>query len=177
MGFDLEFAAGEGPVIHNPVRSAGRCGPLRPVEPRDSLAHVMEAVRLVRRELDGKTPLIGFAGAPFTLASYVIEGGPSKNYLKTKRLMVEQPETWDRLMAALAELVSDYLLPRSRPARRPCSCSTAGPARLRPARLPRARAALLARIFERIRPTGVPAIHFSVGPAPTCRCCGKPAAM
>src|SRR5574342_125820 len=75
MGIQLEFAAGEGPVIHNPIRAAADVVALRPVDPPASLSHVLEAMRLVRRELDGHTPLIGFAGAPFTLASYLIEGG------------------------------------------------------------------------------------------------------
>ncbi len=164
MGIDLEFAAGEGPVIHNPVRSLADVDRLRPVEPRDSLAHVMEAVRLVRRALDGKTPLIGFAGAPFTLASYVIEGGPSKNYLKTKRMMVEQPDTWDRLMAALAELVSDYLIAQIEAGAQAVQLfdswagTALGPVDYREHVLPYSK-----RIFERIRLTGVPAIHFSVG--------------
>ncbi|MEN4042319.1 MAG: uroporphyrinogen decarboxylase family protein, partial [Anaerolineaceae bacterium] len=81
MGIDLEFAAGEGPVIHNPLRNLADVQRLRKIDAQGSLAHVLETVRLVRRELDGKVPLIGFAGAPFTLASYLIEGGPSKHFL------------------------------------------------------------------------------------------------
>lgn len=164
MGIDLEFAAGEGPVIHNPVRAASDVAHLRAVEPRDSLAHVMSAVRILRRELDGKTPLIGFAGAPFTLASYIIEGGPSKNYLKTKGMMVEQPETWDRLMSVLAELVSDYLVAQIEAGAQAVQVfdswagTALGPGDYRSCVLPYSR-----RIFERIRQTGVPAIHFSVG--------------
>ncbi|MEK7278222.1 MAG: uroporphyrinogen decarboxylase, partial [Chloroflexota bacterium] len=110
MGIDLEFAAGEGPVIHNPIRAADDVTALRPVDPRESLGHVLEAVRLARRELDGKIPLIGFAGAPFTLASYLIEGGSSRNYEKTKRLMVGDPQTWQALMGKLARVVADYLV-------------------------------------------------------------------
>ena len=164
MGIDLEFSAGEGPVIHNPVRSATDIARLRPVEPRDSLAHVMQAVRLVRRELDGKIPLIGFAGAPFTLASYIIEGGPSKNYLKTKALMVDQPETWDRLMSALADVVSDYLLAQIEAGAQAVQLfdswagTALGPGDYRDHAMPYSH-----RIFERVRQTGVPTIHFSVG--------------
>jgi len=164
MGIDLEFAAGEGPVIHNPVRSAADVERLRMVEPGESLDHVLEAVRIVRRELEGKTPLIGFAGAPFTLASYIIEGGPSKNYLKTKGMMIEQPETWDRLMQALTILVSDYLTAQIEAGAQAVQLfdswagAALGPDDYRDYVLPYSR-----RIFERIRQTGVPAIHFSVG--------------
>jgi uroporphyrinogen decarboxylase len=164
LGIDLEFAAGEGPVIHNPVRSAADIERLRPVEPRESLGHVMSAVRLIRRELEGKTPLIGFAGAPFTLASYVIEGGPSKNYQKTKALMVEQPATWEWLMSALAELVADYLLAQIEAGAQAVQLfdSWAGTA-LSPADYCQHALPYSRRIFERIRQTGVPTIHFSVG--------------
>ncbi len=109
MGVELEFAAGEGPVIHNPIRAMADVEALRPVEPRESLGHVLEAVRLVRRELDGVTPLIGFAGAPFTLASYLVEGGGSRNYIKVKRLMYADPRAWHLLMTKLARVVADYL--------------------------------------------------------------------
>jgi uroporphyrinogen decarboxylase len=110
MGIDLTFAAGEGPVIGNPVRTPADVAALRAVEPREALAHVLEAVRLVRRELDGRTPLIGFAGAPFTLASYLVEGGSSRDALQAKRLMYEDPATWHALMAKLARVVADYLV-------------------------------------------------------------------
>jgi uroporphyrinogen decarboxylase len=109
MGIDLEFAAGEGPVIHNPIRAPADVAALRPVEARESLGHVLEAVRLVRRELDGKIPLIGFAGAPFTLACYLIEGGSSRTFLRTKHLMYGDPATWHALMGKLAQVIAGYL--------------------------------------------------------------------
>jgi uroporphyrinogen decarboxylase len=109
MGIELEFAAGEGPVIHNPVKSAADVEALRPIEPREELAFVMEALRLLRQELAGRTALIGFAGGPFTLASYLIEGGPSRNYLLTKQLMYREPHAWEGLMTRLAQVVGEYL--------------------------------------------------------------------
>jgi len=109
MGIQLEFSAGEGPVIRNPLRSLADVEALCPVEPRQSLGHVLEAVRIVRRQLEGKVPLIGFAGAPFTLASYIVEGGSSRNYARTKQLMYSDPQTWLLLMEKLARVVSDYL--------------------------------------------------------------------
>lgn len=164
MGLDLEFAAGEGPVIHNPVRSADDVARLRPVEPRERLGHVLEAVRLVRREVEGKQALIGFAGAPFTLASYIIEGGPSKNYRRTKEMMYAQPATWERLMERLSEVVAAYLVAQIESGAQAVQLfdswagTALGPEDYREYVLPHSR-----RIFERVRATGVPAIHFSVG--------------
>src|SRR5206468_10727247 len=87
MGINLEFAEGEGPVIHNPVRNAADVNRLREVEDVGSLDFVFEAIRLTRQSLKPNTPLIGFSGAPFTLASYITEGGGSRNYVNTKSLM------------------------------------------------------------------------------------------
>jgi uroporphyrinogen decarboxylase len=110
MGIQLEFAAGEGPVIHNPIQTAKDVERLRPVEPRETLDHVLAAIKMVRKELEGKTALIGFAGAPFTLASYIIEGGSSRNLQKTKRLMYSEPGTWHLLMEKLAQVIANYLI-------------------------------------------------------------------
>src|SRR3974377_1894273 len=109
MGIQLEFAKGEGPIIPNPIDSRADVEALRPVEPRESLALGLEAARVWRRDLDGKTPLLGFAGAPFTLASYVIEGGSSRNYLRAKRLMYSDARTWHLLMGKLGCVIADYL--------------------------------------------------------------------
>ncbi len=108
LGIPFDFQAGEGPVIEKPVRSAGDVARLRRFEPRQELSMVLEAIRLLRREL--QVPLIGFAGAPFTLASYAIEGGHSTSFARTKALMYEEPATWHRLAALLAEVVADYLV-------------------------------------------------------------------
>ncbi len=109
MGLELEFAKGEGPVIHNPVRSAQDVERVREVEDVSSLGYVYEAVRITRRELRPNVPLIGFCGAPFTLASYVCEGGGSKNYVNTKRLMYTDPGAWHALMSRIARALSRYL--------------------------------------------------------------------
>ena len=108
MGAPFEFAKGEGPVIHRPVRSPADVDALRVIE-AEELGYVLDTIRLVRRELDGKLPLIGFAGAPFTLASYLIEGGKSSHFIATKRFLWEQPEAWHRLAGKLAEVVRRYL--------------------------------------------------------------------
>ena len=109
MGVDLEFAKGEGPVFRHPIREMKQIESLRVIEPEEDLAFLMKAIRTVRRELEGKIPLIGFSGAPFTLASYLIEGGHSTNYLFTKGLMYQDPSAWKSLMEKISEVVIRYL--------------------------------------------------------------------
>lgn len=109
MGLSLEFVKGDGPVIGNPLRSAADVAALMVRPPEETLGFTLEAIRLVRAELGGRVPLIGFSGAPFTLASYAIEGGSSRNYVAAKRMMYGQPQVWHQLMSKLAEVVGDYL--------------------------------------------------------------------
>jgi len=108
MGVDFEFAKGEGPVIQNPIRTRSDVDALRPLHPEETLAHVMEAIRLLRTEL-GNTPLIGFSGAPFTVASYMIEGGASRDYKTTKLMMYSAPEVWHAFMDKLSTALAEYL--------------------------------------------------------------------
>jgi uroporphyrinogen decarboxylase len=108
MGLSLEFAAGEGPVIHNPVRNQADVERLK-VTDGGELEYVAEAIRQARHALNGRVPLIGFAGAPFTLASYAIEGGSSRNYLLTKQLMYGEPKAWHQLMDKFARMITGYL--------------------------------------------------------------------
>ncbi|HEX9921692.1 MAG TPA: uroporphyrinogen decarboxylase [Anaerolineae bacterium] len=109
LGLELEFVKGDGPVIHNPVRSAAGVEALtvRPAE--ETLGFTLQAIRQVIDELAGRVPLIGFSGAPFTLASYAIEGGGSKNYILTKSLMYQEPHVWHTLLEKLATAVGHYL--------------------------------------------------------------------
>jgi uroporphyrinogen decarboxylase len=109
FGVGLEFARGEGPVIHRPVRSEADVAALKPIDVASDLAAVFETVRVVRRALPPPVALIGFAGAPFTVASYVVEGGASRDYLHTKRLMYGAPAAWHRLMTVLADATAAYL--------------------------------------------------------------------
>lgn len=109
MGLDLEFAQGEGPIIHNPVREGAEVDRVLELESVDSLHFVTETVRQTRRDLPPHLPLIGFAGAPFTLASYVIEGGSSRNYHHTKTLMFRDSGAWRTLMERFARAVTRYL--------------------------------------------------------------------
>ena len=108
MGLRLEFSQGEGPVIHNPVRDQADVERLTVIDGGE-LEYVAEAIRQARRALNGRVPLIGFAGAPFTLASYAIEGGSSRNYLLTKQLMYCEPKAWHQLMDKFARVITGYL--------------------------------------------------------------------
>jgi uroporphyrinogen decarboxylase len=109
MGIGLEFAKEEGPTIHNPVRTSQDVDRLREVDDVESLAYVFEAIRLTRASLRSALPLIGFAGAPFTLASYIIEGGGSRNYVHTKLLMYNDKGAWDALMSMISRALVKYL--------------------------------------------------------------------
>ncbi|KAB2822881.1 MAG: uroporphyrinogen decarboxylase, partial [Candidatus Dadabacteria bacterium] len=108
LGIDLEFSKGEGPRILKPVRSGNAIDGLKWFEP-ESMGFVYEAVRITRRALDPEKALIGFAGAPFTVASYVIEGGGSRNYENTKQLMYNDGEAWHALMEKLTRATAAYL--------------------------------------------------------------------
>lgn len=165
MGINLEFAKGEGPIIHNPIGSRGDVEALRKVEPRESLAQVLDAVRLVRRELDGRTPLIGFAGAPFTLASYMIEGGSSRHFARTKSLMYHDARTWHMLMSKLDCVITDYLTAQIQAGAQAVQLfdswvGALGPDDYREYVLPHSRF-----IIEQVQRSGVPLIHFGTDTA------------
>ena len=112
LGLGLEFVKGEGPVIGRPVRTIQDVMGMRPVEAETDLGYVMEAIRILRRELS--VPLIGFCGAPFTLASYLIEGGPSREFLKIKTMMYAAPDVWHALLDKLSNVLVDYLMAQIR---------------------------------------------------------------
>jgi len=107
IGIDFDIVKNIGPVIHNPIRSAQDVERLRPIDVEGDLSHILETIRILDRELE--VPLISFAGAPFTIASYLIEGRPSKNYLKTKELMYSEPAVWHSLMQKLGDMAITYL--------------------------------------------------------------------
>lgn len=164
MGIQFDFIKGEGPQIENPIDGPDDINRLRAFEPRESLAHVLQAIRQIQVELKGRIPLIGFAGAPFTLASYAIEGGHSNNFAKTKQLMYRHPESWHRLCALFAELIGDYLVAQVEAGVDVVQVfdSWVGTLNSRDYReflLPHTR-----RIFEILASrTSVPTIHFGVG--------------
>ena len=163
MGIRFDFVRGEGPQIENPVADGADIARLKRFEPRAALGYVLDAIKLVQRELRGRVPLIGFAGAPFTLASYAIEGGHSNSFAKTKALMYGHPDEWHRFAELLAEVVADYLIAQIQAGVDAVQVfdSWVGALNARDYRefiLPHTR-----RIFEALVPYDVPKIHFGVG--------------
>jgi uroporphyrinogen decarboxylase len=165
LGLEFDFVKGEGPVIASPVRSASDVRRLRSFDPRDDLAHVLTTIRVLRRELTDKVPLIGFAGAPFTLASYAIEGGPSRTYAHTKSFMYSQPAAWHQLCATFADVVGDYLRAQVDAGAQAVQvfdswAGALGREDYREFAWPHSRA-----VFDQLAGCGVPTIHFGVGTA------------
>jgi uroporphyrinogen decarboxylase len=163
MGVGLEFAKGDGPVIHRPVRTRDDVAHLARVPASTALSFVFDAIRLIRVELAGRVPLIGFAGAPFTLASYLIEGRGSRQYLHTKTLMYREPQVWHALMERLAEATVEYVRAQVDAGVEAVQLFDSwvgclGPDDYREYVQPHMRAALTA-----IAATGVPVIHFGTG--------------
>jgi uroporphyrinogen decarboxylase len=163
MGLDFDFVKGEGPSIADPIRSPEDVDRVRTFEPRQALAHVLETIRILRRELVDRVPLIGFGGAPFTLAAYAIEGGPSTTYARTKAFMYSQPHAWHRLCGRFAEIMSDYLAAQIEAGAQAIQvfdswAGALGRADYREFALPHT-----SRIFSALKNTGVPLIHFGVG--------------
>ena len=109
MGLELEYAQGGGPVFHNPIRAPEDVDRLKELDDVTALSYVTETVRMTKAALENRTPVIGFAGAPFTLAAYAIEGGASRNYAKTKRFMVEDEGAWHALLGKITRAVVAYL--------------------------------------------------------------------
>lgn len=109
MGIELAFAKNEGPVISNPVRTKDDVQKIRILEAEEATPYVLDAIRLIRKELEGRVPLIGFSGAPFTIASYIIEGGGSRDYKNCKSMMWQAPDVWDSLMKKISEVLLKYL--------------------------------------------------------------------
>ena len=165
MGAPFEFAKGEGPVIHSPVRDRAAVDRLRVIEPEDGLGYVLDAIRMIRKELDGKTPLIGFAGAPFTLASYLIEGGKSSNYALTKRMMYTEPDTWHALMGKFSEVVRRYLHAQIQAGAQAVQLFDSWVGSLSPLDYEEFILPHVAHILKDVEKTGVPVIHFGTDTA------------
>ncbi len=162
MGLKLEFRAGEGPHIDNPVRDSNDVDSLS-ISNTDDLGYVGESIQLVTRALAGKVPVIGFTGAPFTLASYMIEGGPSKNYLQTKRLMYTDETLWRRLMGKIVDVLGPFAIMQVANGARAIQVFDSWVGALSPDDYVRYVAPYSRALIERIRSTGVPVIHFGTG--------------
>ena len=165
MGIPFDFVPDEGPIIHEPVRTMSDIERLRTFEPRESLSHVLATIRILNRELADRVPLIGFAGAPFTLASYAVEGGPSSNYAKTKALMYSEPSAWHQLCKAFAVAVSEYLVAQVEAGAQAIQLfdswiGALSPSDYREFALPHSQ-----QILRTVANTGVPVLHFGTGTA------------
>lgn len=165
MGAPFEFARGEGPVIHEPIRDRPAIERLRVFEPGEGLGYVLEAIRLIRRELNGRTPLIGFAGAPFTIASYLIEGGKSGDFRRTKHLMWTEPDAWALLMGKIAEVVRRYLRAQIEAGAQAVQLFDSWVGALSPTDYRLHVLPWVRLILEDLVPTGVPVIHFGTNTA------------
>jgi uroporphyrinogen decarboxylase len=163
MGAPFSFEKGEGPVVHSPVRTPADVERLRVIEAEDGLGYVLDAIKMIRGELDGKTPLIGFAGAPFTLASYLIEGGKSSQYILTKQFMYSEPEAWDQLMGKLAEVVRRYLRAQIAAGAQAVQLFDSWVGSLAPEDYQARIQPHVAHILQDVQKTGVPVIHFGTG--------------
>ncbi len=163
MGVRFDFIRGEGPAIEEPLRSEADLARVRRFEPRDALGYVLDAIRQTKHELAGRVPLIGFAGAPFTLASYAIEGGHSSTFAHTKALMYGAPAAWHTFCDLLADIVGDYLVAQIEAGVDAVQLFDSWVGALnasdyREFILPHTR-----RIFDTLAQHDVPAIHFGVG--------------
>lgn len=161
VGISLDIHPGRGPVIEQPIRSEGDLERLRPLEPEQDVPFVLEAIRSLVAELD--VPLIGFGGAPFTLASYLVEGGPSKNHAVTKALMYSQPEMWASLMDRLADIVLALLRAQVAAGASAVQLFDSWAGTLSPLDYERHVMPASKKIFDGLSDLGVPRIHFGVG--------------
>lgn len=161
IGIDLDIKPGIGPVVAAPIRDAEAAEALRPIEP-DDVSYVTEAVQALTKEL-GATPLIGFAGAPFTLASYLIEGGPSKNHDHTKAMMYGEPELWHALMDRLTQITLGFLRVQLAAGASAVQLFDSWVGAVSPDDYREFVLPYTSRIFEGLADLDVPRIHFGVG--------------
>ena len=162
MGIDVELVEGVGPVVEHPIRTAADVERLLVPDPDEAFAPVLEAVRLVRSELPAEKAVIGFCGGPFTVAGYLVEGRPSRELPRTKALMLSEPETWDALMAKLAEVFAAYVAAKVRAGADVVQLFDSWVGTLSPAQYRARVAPWSSRILEAV---DVPTIHFGTGAA------------
>jgi uroporphyrinogen decarboxylase len=161
VGVDVRIEPGRGPVVGTPIRGAGDVARLRPLEPDEDVPAVLEAIRILRKDL--RVPLIGFAGAPFTLASYLIEGGPSKDHALTKALLFGDPGTWEALMDALVGIVVPHLRAQVTAGAQALQVFDSWVGALTPDAYLRHVLPTMRRLFDGVADLDVPLIHFGVG--------------
>jgi uroporphyrinogen decarboxylase len=164
LGLGLEFARGEGPVIGSPVRTLEDVRKMRPVEVESDLGYVLETIRLLRGTSSG-VPLIGFCGAPFTVASYVIEGGPSREFMKTKRMMYSAPDVFHALMDKLSSVLADYLTAQVRAGAQAVQMFDSWVGALGPQDYEKFILPYSQKVLSAAKAGGVPVIHFGTNTA------------
>src|SRR3982751_1775792 len=164
MGLKLQFLQGEGPHIDNPVRTTSDVDSLS-ISNTDDLGYVGESIQQVVKALAGRVPVIGFVGAPFTLASYMIEGGPSKTFLRTKQMMYRDETLWRRLMGKLVDVLGSFALLQVSAGARVIQVFDSWVGALGPDDYVRYVAPYSRALIERVRSTGAPVIHFGTGAA------------
>ncbi|HLG97473.1 MAG TPA: uroporphyrinogen decarboxylase [Bryobacteraceae bacterium] len=162
MGLKLKFVSGEGPAIDNPVRTSDDVDSLS-ISNTDDLGYVGEAIRIVTQQLGGRVPVIGFVGAPFTIASYMIEGGPSRNFIRTKQMMYQDETLWRRLMGKLVDVLGPFALAQVTAGARAIQVFDSWVGALGPDDYVRYVAPYSRALIERIRTASVPVIHFGTG--------------
>lgn len=163
MGTGLEFVKGDGPSIPRPIRTAKDVDNLKPVDAEGQLGYVGDAIKLVRSEISGKMPLVGFSGAPFTLCSYMIEGGKSRDFTTTKLMMYQEPETWNKLMEKVVVVLIDYLKMQVKAGAQALQIFDSWVGCLNPGDYERYILPYTKRVFEGLKDCGVPVINFSTG--------------
>ncbi|WP_309086798.1 uroporphyrinogen decarboxylase [Domibacillus sp.] len=162
IGVDVDIKSGIGPVISNPIRSLQDVEKLGEIDPESDVPYVLETIRLLTEE-QLNVPLIGFAGAPFTLASYMIEGGPSKNYNKTKAFMYAEPKAWFALMDKLADMTITYVRSQVKAGAKAIQIFDSWVGALNVSDYRTFIKPVMERIFSGLRSEGVPLIMFGVG--------------
>ncbi len=165
MGISVELRPDVGPIIHNPARTMKDVEALRIIDAEESTGYIMQAIRMVKHELNGKQAVIGFSGSPFTLACYIIEGRPSREYALAKGMMYGQPEVWHALMSKLTEVVSRYLVAQIQAGADVVQLFDSWVGMLSPSTYRMFVKPYVTRIFEDVKRAGAPSIHFGTGAA------------
>jgi uroporphyrinogen decarboxylase len=165
LGVPFELKENVGPVIAAPIRSEAQVKALRAFDPGRDVPYLLEAIRIVRRELDGRLPLIGFAGAPFTMAAYLVEGRGSRDYRHTKALMLSRPDLWSELMTRLADAVAAYLRAQVAAGAQAVQIFDSWVGCLAPPDYAASVLPHMRRLFAALAGIGVPVIHFGTGTA------------
>jgi uroporphyrinogen decarboxylase len=162
MGIQLSILP-TGPIIHAPIRTLADVQRLRVPTPDEITPFVMDGIRLIRREVEGKQAIIGISGAPFTLACYLIEGGPSRDYRQAKALMYSQPEIWHALMEKITQTISGYVVAQAQAGADVIQLFDSWVGALSPSVYRRFVLPYTRRIFAAIKQVGAPSIHFGTG--------------